>query len=74
MVAAKGYPVESHTVTTEDCYILEMHRIPRGRNEVKTLEPKPVVYLQHGILCSSADWVMSNIDNSLGNTIKIFLP
>ncbi|PIO74355.1 hydrolase, alpha/beta domain protein [Teladorsagia circumcincta] len=27
-----GYPAEIHTVTTEDGYILELHRIPYGRN------------------------------------------
>ena len=32
MIAREGYPVETHTVTTEDCYILEMHRIPYGKH------------------------------------------
>jgi hypothetical protein len=32
MVAREGYPIETHTVTTEDCYILQMHRIPYGKN------------------------------------------
>lgn len=31
MIAKLGYPVETHTVTTEDCYILTMHRIPYGK-------------------------------------------
>jgi len=44
-----GYQVETHEVTTEDGYKLEMHRIPsRG----------PVVFLQHGMLCASYCWVL----------------
>ena len=31
MIAKMGYPAETHTVTTEDCYILTMHRIPYGK-------------------------------------------
>lgn len=27
-----GYPVEVHHVVTRDGYVLELHRIPRGRN------------------------------------------
>lgn len=67
MIVREGYPVETHTVITEDCYILEMHRIPHGKDEDGTEEvQRPAVYLQHGLLCSSADWVMGSSDNSLG--------
>jgi hypothetical protein len=47
MIAREGYPVETHTVKTEDCYLLEMHRIPFGKKsppvEVKS---SPDFYLQ----------------------------
>ena len=68
MISMEGYPVETHTVVTEDCYILEMHRIPYGKKSpnAKGEEPRPVVYLQHGLLCSSADWVMGSPEKSLG--------
>jgi len=67
MIVREGYVAETHTVTTEDCYILEMHRIPRGKNDVPNDNiSRPVVFLQHGLLCSSADWVMGSSDNSLG--------
>ncbi|KAF4531446.1 hypothetical protein B566_EDAN004217 [Ephemera danica] len=52
MIARAGYPAESHLVTTEDGYILTVHRIPttRARGE-------PIL-LQHGLLASSADWLI----------------
>ncbi|KAF4521288.1 hypothetical protein B566_EDAN002292 [Ephemera danica] len=50
MIIRRGYPAEIHYVTTADHYILQMHRIPNPG--------KPVVFLQHGLLCASSDWVM----------------
>ena len=66
MIAREGYPAETYTVTTEDCYILEMHRIPHGKSNATDNKTRPVVYLQHGLLGSSADWVMGSSDSSLG--------
>lgn len=66
MIVREGYPAESHIVTTEDCYILEMHRIPHGKDNAADNKTRPIVYLQHGILSSSADWIMGSSDNSLG--------
>ena len=74
MIAREGYPAETYTVTTEDCYILEMHRIPHGKNDIKDNRTRPVVYLQHGLLCSSADWVMGSSDNSLGKNLLTVFP
>ena len=72
MIAKAGYPVETHTVQTEDCYILEMHRIPHGKDQSRNpATPRPAVYLQHGLLSSSADWVISIPEKSLGKTYKI---
>ena len=31
MITKDGYPVQTHPVITDDCYILEMHRIPYGK-------------------------------------------
>ncbi|XP_055587241.1 lipase 3-like [Uranotaenia lowii] len=51
LIQHHGYPVQVHHVATEDGYVLEMHRIPG--------EPgSPVVFLMHGLLCSSADWII----------------
>lgn len=67
MIAKQGYPVETHSVTTEDDYILEMHRIPFSKKSPPVDGvTKPVVYLQHGLLCSSADWVMGIPEKFLG--------
>ncbi len=68
MIIKEGYPAEVYTVVTDDCYILEMHRIPHGKNEknLNRTEPKQPVFLQHGILSSSADWVMGKSDRYLG--------
>ena len=56
MVAEAGYPVETHTVATADGYLLMVHRIPGGR-EGRGDKVRPVVFLQHGLMTSSADWV-----------------
>ena len=34
MITTKGFPFESHEVTTSDGYILQFFRIPGGKNEV----------------------------------------
>ena len=71
MIAKEGYPCETHTVITEDCYILEMHRIPYGKQSPPEAGvTKPVVYLQHGLLASSADWVMGIPEKYLGERYK----
>ena len=57
MVAEAGYPVETHIVPTDDGYLLSVHRIPSGRVGGQVEGPRPTVFLQHGLLSSSADWV-----------------
>lgn len=59
-----GYPAEEHWVTTPDGYILLLHRIPRGAKSEAT--PRRVVFLQHGLIDSSATWVLNKPDQSLG--------
>ncbi|VDO78286.1 unnamed protein product [Haemonchus placei] len=60
-----GYPVEVHHVVTPDGYILEMHRIPYGKAGPSNTS-RPVVFLQHGLECSSSDWIMNLPDQSAG--------
>ena len=58
-----NYPGEEHHVITKDGYNLTIHRIPHGRNSSAT---RGVVFLQHGLLCSSADFILNPPAESLG--------
>ena len=44
---------------TKDGYILTLHRIPSYE------APPRVVFLQHGLMSSSADWVLTGPDHAL---------
>lgn len=52
-----GYPLEEHSVTTSDGYVLQMHRIPRrgGRD---------VALFVHGVLDTSLGWVAGGAGES----------
>lgn len=57
IICSHGYEIEKHVVTTSDGYILNVFRLPRTGKEI--------VFLQHGLLCSSADWVVTGPRKSL---------
>ncbi|XP_013106551.2 lipase 3 [Stomoxys calcitrans] len=61
-----GYPVEKHTVTTDDYYVLTMHRIPYSPRSPLNGKQKPVVFLMHGMLSSSVDWILMGPNKALG--------
>ncbi|PSN34873.1 Lipase 3 [Blattella germanica] len=65
LIAKYGYPAETHTVTTEDGYVLQMHRIPHGKNQPPD-ESRPPVLVQHGLMSSSADWVIMGPGIAIG--------
>lgn len=68
IIRDKGYPVDEHTVVTSDGVVLNIQRIPTGRKghgKGRRKGPKPVVFLQHGLLSSSADWVMNYPNESI---------
>ena len=50
-----GLNFEYHNVTTEDGYILEMHRV-FSANFTAEID-RPVVFCQHGVLSSSEGWI-----------------
>ncbi|XP_020807259.1 lipase 1 [Drosophila serrata] len=52
------YPAEAHQVTTEDKYVLTLHRIPRPG-------AKPVL-LVHGLQDTSATWIIMGPHSGLG--------
>lgn len=80
LIKAAGYPVETHTVTTADGYILTLHRIPSGKkeslfnknlkkyfqskNKLMRSATSEPVFLQHGLLSGSACWVLNSGKNS----------
>lgn len=71
-IRREGYPVERHTVITTDGYNLTLHRIPYSINEdPSAVTRKPAVLVQHGVLCSSTDWVIAGRNSSLGEFQKI---
>lgn len=67
--------MEEHTVHTPDGYILTIYRIPSSpkmdkqqqqqHNETTRNSQKPVVFLQHGILAASDDWIINGPETSL---------
>lgn len=69
IAARHGYPCEAHVVITEDGYLLTIHRIPCGRIGCERVGKRgsgQPVFLQHGLLSSSADWLLSGPDKALG--------
>lgn len=58
-----GYTAEQYDVMTQDGYILTIQRIPYGKDGPSFKPRKPVI-LQHGLLCSSAIWVINPPDKN----------
>ncbi|XP_046394878.1 lipase 3-like [Ischnura elegans] len=68
ILAKYGYPAESHVVRTDDGYLLTMHRVPYSPKSPRRRTAggkKPVVFLQHGLLGSSADWIFAGVGKGL---------
>ncbi|XP_063825336.1 lipase 3-like [Ostrinia nubilalis] len=63
MVTSNGYDCETHSVVSEG-YILTVHRIPRAKAGGST--PNKAVILQHGLFDSSANFIASGPEKSLG--------
>eukprot|EP00873_Tetraselmis_striata_P018859 jgi/Tetstr1/439123/TSEL_002988.t1 len=55
---AAGYPSETHTVVTDDGYVLQLERIPRPG-------AKDVVFFMHGILDTALGWVANGVTRSI---------
>mgnify|MGYP003460579249 CR=1 FL=1 len=51
-------------MTTEDEYIITIHRIPHGKSN-KNSHKIPVL-LMHGLMSSSVDWIINGPEKALG--------
>ncbi|XP_073822019.1 lipase 3-like [Musca autumnalis] len=67
-----GYPCEEHEVETEDGYFIRIYRIPDSpKYDAKTtplfssLQQRPMVLLEHGLMGTSDSWILNGPDNSL---------
>ncbi|XP_025993384.1 lipase 3 [Solenopsis invicta] len=65
LVERHGYSAEEHYVTSEDGYDLVVHRISRSPFFKDSPQKKQVVFLQHGIWCTSDCWVLLGPDKDL---------
>ena len=62
-----GYIHSSYLITTPDRYVLTVKRISGHSSESlegQQGQNKQPIYFQHGILCSSDDWVLNSPDKS----------
>lgn len=57
-----GFQFETHEVTTEDGYILNVFRIPGLATEGAPDGTKPPILFQHGILDSAYCWIINYAD------------
>ncbi|XP_011880061.1 PREDICTED: gastric triacylglycerol lipase-like isoform X2 [Vollenhovia emeryi] len=74
LVTKYRYPLEIHDIVAKDGYALQLHRIPRGRDdeeEAKSRMKTPIL-LVHGLGGSSADWVLIGPGKSLGRALLVF--
>lgn len=70
LIALNGYTAESHTVVTDDGYILTVHRIPYNRNTTDRTSFRKTVLLHHGLLGSSADWIIPGPEKGLAYVLS----
>ncbi|XP_035663170.1 gastric triacylglycerol lipase-like [Branchiostoma floridae] len=65
LITSKGYPCEDYTVKTDDGFLLGVQRIPYGRNATSHKDQRPAIFLQHGLLSASTDWILNLANESL---------
>ncbi|KAM7299764.1 lysosomal acid lipase/cholesteryl ester hydrolase [Ixodes scapularis] len=66
LIKGEGYPFERHDVVTRDGYIIEMHRIPRGRAPCPEPCKREPIFVMTGLLADSASFVLDFPKQSLG--------
>ncbi|KYN29725.1 Lipase 3 [Trachymyrmex cornetzi] len=65
LVKKYGYNGEVHEVITSDGYILKLHRLTGRTNFNNSQVQKPVAFVMHGLLCSSACFIISGPEKGL---------
>ncbi|XP_029680343.1 lipase 3-like [Formica exsecta] len=70
LVNKYGYNGQLHKVTTSDGYILELHRLTGRANSSNSEVQKPVAFVMHGLLCSSAGWVVAGPEKGLAYVLS----
>ncbi len=73
IIISRGYYAEIHKVTTEDNYILLLHRIPYPKGQTSGPVNGRPVFIQHGFAQSSANFVLLPSEKSLGKTANEYL-
>lgn len=63
LISKNDYIAEIHHVTTEDGYILQLHRIAGGPKSAPT-KGKKVCLLMHALMLSSAAFILSGANNT----------
>ena len=61
LIKKEGYKGEAHLVETEDGYVLKVHRVLANNTKLQ----KYPVFLMHGLLAASADYVLTGRDIAL---------
>ncbi len=65
LVKSLGYPIEEHSIQSQDGYIVTMHRIPHGFLNEDQDNPRPVVLLAHCMMASSVVFTFGPTNQSL---------
>lgn len=65
IIVKYGYKTETYRRETYDGFVVEMHRITASPISGRFDPSKPPVLLIHGLLGSSADWIMTGPQNGL---------
>ena len=66
LIRSKGYLAEEHEFTTQDGYIITVHRIPNAKGKHGVSTGKPVALLLHGLNGASHTFTLNFPEQSLG--------
>lgn len=70
VIESRGFISETHHIRTEDDYILGVYRIINPLVDTKLIEKRKPIILQHGLLSSGADFIISSPDGSIKDWVN----